>query len=448
MQRILILTLTILFLLFCGGVASAQTAVFVSASAADDSGSGQTWETAKRTLAGALAVAGGNAHIYVMAGEYAVAAELTIPSGVTVMGGFATTSTGTDTSQRQWPGANSQWTDLTRCTVLDGGMAHRVATVSAGGTLESCIVRHGKTSANGGGLLVDGGTVSHCVITRCMAHSPVAGTPSKGGGVYVQNNGSLLNCVVCFNRADNGYGVAGASGNAINNTIVQNYATDCGTLTDYDNNVYQTVVIGSQCWMRENLRVTHYSDGTEVAAGEQTSSSTAYYYNPGTSASETGTFGLLYNLRAARRASQDTYTDNNPSGMQGICPAGWHLPSNAEFEQMVNFLSHNTQNLCQNNTANVGKSLASTQNWQTSNTSCAVGNNLSDNNLSLFAAQPAGYYDGAFQSLYTECRFWTASRNGTTNSQCVYRGLNYNGATFLYDYMTQEKGCSVRCVKN
>ena len=446
MQRILVLTLTILFLLFCGERVSAQTAVFVAASAADDSGDGSSWATAKKTVAAGIAAAGTNGTVYVMVGEYAVDAELTVPSGVTVTGGYSSSSAGTDLSQRRSPGINYTWGDPTQCTILSGNSTHRMVTVL--GTLEGCVVRHGHSSGNGGGVLIDGGTVSHCVLTNCTAHSNENGTEAKGGGAYITNDGSLLNCVVCYNRADNGYGVAGMSGNAINNTIVQNYATNCGTLTDYDDNEYQTVMIGSQCWMRENLRVTHYADGTAVAAGEQTSSTTAYYYNPGTSASETETFGLFYNLRAARRASHDTYTDNNPSGMQGICPAGWHLPSNAEFEQMVNFLAHDAQNLCQNTTANVGKSLASTQNWQTSDAGCAVGNILAENNFSLFSAQPAGYYDGAFQSLYAECRFWTASRNGSTNSQCVYRGLTNDNATLLYNYLTQEKGCSVRCVKN
>lgn len=430
----------------CVMFAQAQTDIFVSAAQADDSGDGSSWATAKKTVAAGIAAAGTNGTVYVMVGEYAVDAELTVPSGVTVTGGYSSSSTGTDLSQRRSPGINYTWGDPTQCTILSGNSTHRMATVL--GTLEGCVVRYGHSSGNGGGVLIDGGTVSHCVLTNCTAHSNENGTEAKGGGAYITNDGSLLNCVVCYNRADNGYGVAGMSGNAINNTIVQNYATNCGTLTDYDDNEYQTVMIGSQCWMRENLRVTHYADGTAVAAGEQTSSTTAYYYNPGTSASETETFGLLYNLRAARRASHDTYTDNNPSGMQGICPAGWHLPSNAEFEQMVNFLAHDAQNLCQNTTANVGKSLASTQNWQTSDAGCAVGNILADNNFSLFSAQPAGYYDGAFQSLYAECRFWTASRNGSTNSQCVYRGLTNDNATLLYNYLTQEKGCSVRCVKN
>lgn len=442
MKRIAIIGL---WLLLCGGL-RAQTSVFVSAAQADDSGNGSSWATAKRTLAGALAVAGGNAHIYVMVGEYDVFAELTIPSGVSIKGGYLTTSTGTDLSQRRFPGINNTWDDPEQCTVLSGDNSHRIATVQ--GALEGCVVRNGRTSGNGGGVLINGGTVTHCVITNCTAHSNDSGSEAKGGGAYIDNNGSLLNCVVCNNRADNGYGVAGMSGNAVNNTIVQNYATDCGTLTDYDNNEYQTVMIGTQCWMRENLHVTHYADGTVVAAGEQTSSTTAYYYNPGTSASETETFGLLYNLQAARRGSHDNYTNNNPSGMQGICPAGWHLPSNAEFEQMAAFLTHNPENLCQNETANVGKTLSAAQQWNTSTTSCAVGNNLANNNLSLFSALPAGYYDGAFQSLYAECRFWTASRNGTTNSQCVYRGLSYNNATLQYNNMTQEKGCSVRCVKN
>ena len=79
---------------------------------------------------------------------------------------------------------------------------------------------------------------------------------------------------------------------------------------------------------------------------------------------------------------------------------------------------------------------------------CAVGNDLTANNLSLFEAQPAGSYDGSFSGLYSRCRFWTASRNGTNSSECVYRSLVYNNATFSSDYTSSEKGFSVRCVKN
>ena len=390
--------------------------VFVSASATDDSDNGLSWETAKRTVGAALAAAGGNGHVCVMAGLYEEAAELVIPAGVTVTGGYATTSAGTDTTQRQLPGANSQWTNLSRCTVLDGGLAHRVATVQTGGRLEGCVVRHGKSSVHGGGVLVDGGTVTHCVITLCMAHDIADDQPAKGGGVYVQNNGTLCNSVVCFNRADNGYGAAAASGSVTNNTITRNYGFNCGTVTDYDNNVYATVLIGEQCWMRENLRVTHFADGTAISNALTTSTSEPRYYNAGTSAAETETFGLLYNVAAARHGTQSNYTDN------------------AYY--------------CGQSANNLAKALSATEYWQISDVSCAVGNDLSANNITLFEARPAGSYDGSFNGLYTQGFFWTTSRNGSSNSDCVYWTLSYDNAVFSSNYTTSEKGFSVRCVKN
>ncbi len=436
-----------LVLICCSLAVSAQTEIFVSASSADDSGAGISWGTAKRTLAAALTTANGNANIRVMAGEYELPSELTIPNGVHITGGYATGSTGTDLSQQHNPGDNSTWRDATHSTILSGEHLHRVATVNSGGSLEGCVVLNGRASDKGGGILLNGGTVSHCVITSCIAFSPTNGTPAKGGGIYM-NSGLLINCVVCYNRADNGYGVAGMNGEAVNNTITQNYAVSCGTVTDYDGNEYATVVIGAQCWMRENLRVTHFADGTEIPAGVTASAATAYYYNPGSAASETRQFGLLYNLRAARRASHDSFTDDNPSGMQGVCPDGWHLPSNPEFDEMAEFLRHDASNTCGSIPDNLSKTLAVDSLWVTATPTCAVGNNVASNNQSLFSAPPSGYYNGAFNALYQQCRFWTTSRANNANSLCVYRGITHNGSILEYGYYTAEYGCSVRCVKN
>lgn len=434
----------LIFVLLC---AHAHAQVFVSASAADDSGAGTSWETAKRTVGAALAMAGSSSNVYVMVGEYVLETELVIPAGVTVKGGYAVGSTGTDVSQRHNPGGNSNWGNPTLCTILSGNYTHRIATVNAGSALESCVVRFGRTSGNGGGILLNGGTLSHCVVMNCMAYNPTGQTEARGGGVYMQS-GSLLNCVVCFNRADNGYGVAGMGGNAINNTVTQNYPMSCGTVTDYDQNEYATVVIGNQCWMRENLRTTHFADGTAISAGQTTSDLTPLYYNPATVGAETHIFGLLYNLRAARHASHDSFTDDNPSGMQGICPDGWHLPSNAEFEQMLAFLRHDAANTCGGNDDNLAKSLAVDSLWLTSSVTCGVGNGVEENNRSLFSAPPAGHYNGSFQAIYQQGRFWTTSRANNVNSHCVYRGLSNNTTTLEYGFQTAENGCSVRCVKD
>lgn len=443
----------LLFSIFlcCTLALSAQTNFFVSAARSDDSGEGTSWETAKQTITAAIATAHPNGSdlviIHVMVGYYELPSELVIPTGVTIRGGYLPNSTGVDLTQRRNPGNNSFWSNPSACTILSGQHLHRVATVQNGGGLEACVVRDGLTSTIGGGLLIQGGSAFNNVITNCMAYNQENMEDAKGGGVYLQS-GSLTNCVVCFNRAGNGYGVAGMGGSAISNTITQNYGIHCGTLVDIDHNEYETVIIGEQCWMRENLRTTRYADGDPIAQGMEPSALTPYYYNPATVGTEIRVYGLLYNLRAARRASHDSYSEANPSGMQGVCPDGWHLPSNAEFNQMLHFLSLDTANTCGGSAGNLAKSLALDDYWHATNVPCAIGNSLVDNNLSMFSSTPAGYYDGSYQQINQQCRYWTSSRESGVNSRCIYRGLSYDQATVTQTFNTAEYGCSVRCVKD
>lgn len=92
-----------------------------------------------------------------------------------------------------------------------------------------------------------------------------------------------------------------------------------GTVTDYDGNVYETVIIGTQTWMKENLRSLHYADGTAIDE--------VYVYDD--NESNASIFGRLYTWIAATRDSKST---------QGICPDGWHVPSKAECETLINYL--------------------------------------------------------------------------------------------------------------
>lgn len=255
-------TLLLMILSLCFVSAVGETAIFVSP-AGDDSNNGATWETAKATLAGALTAATGNTHIYMMVGNY-TCNDVIIPSGVTVTGGYVNTSTGTDTTLREYPGENSRWGNTTLCTILDAGQTSRVATINNGGKLEGCVVTDGKVTDKGGGVLIDGGIVMHCVIINNVALEN-ADLSAKGGGVYICNNGNLLNCVVAKNYANNGPAVAGADGTLTNNTITANIAVaNCGIVTDIDGNVYGTIVIGNQCWMAENLRTTRYANGSQI----------------------------------------------------------------------------------------------------------------------------------------------------------------------------------------
>ncbi len=437
--------LSLIFTLLMATMLHCQSLLFVSPNG-NDSQDGRSWSTAKGTIGGALTAATNGATICLKVGDYHLSSEISIPSNVTVVGGFSAASSGTDTTHREHPGKNENWANVNKVSIISGDGGHRLFTIQANGRIESCVLKYGYSNAHGGGLLLNGGTASHCVITECAAHN--SSHNATGGGVYMQNNAQLFNCVVCFNRADNGYGVAGSSGNAVSNTITQNYGTNCGTVSDYDGNTYATVVIGPQCWMAEHLRTTHFADGTPIIHGDSASSSTPLYYNVGSSGQETRTFGFLYNLQAARRGSQDSYSEDVPSGIQGVCPNGWHLPSNAEFDAMLNYLTYDHLNCCNGQTAQVGKSLASQSNWNASANDCAVGNDLSGNNHSGFNAQPSGYFNGSFTEMYSKACFWTTSRSDNVSSRCIYRLLQYDSNTFNNGYFNSNFACSVRCIKD
>lgn len=288
-------------LMLCACMLQAPAQVFVSSSLGNDGNSGQTWETAKRTLPAALSVivdstGVGSGDVYMMVGDYGLTAEVTIPAGVTVRGGYRTDSHSTDTNLRRFPGVNSRWTDTTYCSIISGAGTHRIAWV--GGVIDGCVVRNGYTDGFGGGLFLDGGIARHCVIKECDAIDPLDGT-ARGGGVYVRNNAQLLNCVVTQNRADDGAGVAGSGSTLINNTITNNTPLGCGPVQDYDGNVYKTVVIGDQCWMRESLRTTHFSDGTYIplyTSGDELANTLRFdgYYNF-MNAEILQKYGYLYN---------------------------------------------------------------------------------------------------------------------------------------------------------
>ena len=105
------------------------------------------------------------------------------------------------------------------------------------------------------------------------------------------------------------------------------------TVTDYDGNVYQTVQIGLQCWMAENLRTTHFADGTFIPMGVvgDESNFTYYRYYPNGDSTIVNVYGYHYNWKTAMHGAGSS--NSNPSNQQGVCPSGWHLPSRAEWQE-------------------------------------------------------------------------------------------------------------------
>ena len=416
--------------------AHAQTNVFVNAAAANDNGDGTTWATAKQSLASALTLAGTNGTVFVKAGTYSLTEELEIPTGVTVMGGFVPSAMGTDTSLRHLPGVNSNWQDETWCSIIKGNRTFRIATVS--GTLEGCVVTNGQTSTIGGGLLIDGGTARYCVIIGCDAVSDEDAS-AEGGGAYIRNNGTLINCVVTECRGDNGSAVSGEDGSLINNTITRNWPSQCGTVTDYDGNVYHTVRLGDQCWMRENLRTTHFADGTAIATTSGTSNTVPYYYQ----SSNPVVQGLYYNWAAVMNGAVGN--NENPSGVQGICPDGWHVPSAAEWTELEQFVNSIPHYRCGTGSNSIAKALSAQTGWRTYSTSCVPGNAQDANNATNFNAVPAGYWDGSVSNTGYYAAFSSTTVSTSCSNYHIGRYLYYSNSTFrtadcnnyCYDYYGQ-----------
>ena len=223
---------------------------------------------------------------------------------------------------------------------------------------------------------------------------------------------------------------------------VKNFTTEpaatftCGTSTvkDVDNNEYNTVQIGDQCWMKENLRTSTNTAGT------------GNIYTPTTSGYDVNTYGRLYDWKAMMQGA--LYSDANPSGVQGICPAGWHVPSDAEWTQLTTYVGSQSEYQCGGRSNIIAKALASTTGWTTSIATCAVGNTPADNNATGFSAVPAGcYYASDGYSDFGGCAyFWSTTQ--VISNYAYNQGLYYSNASVPRSNSHVNYGFSVRCLKD
>ena len=213
---------------------------------------------------------------------------------------------------------------------------------------------------------------------------------------------------------------------ALNNALF----FECGTskMTDADGNEYETVLIGSQCWTKTNLRVAPAGATDMTSSGASSYTEPYYYVN---SSVDAATYGYYYNWEAAKLA----------------CPTGWHLPSDAEWTALRDYVSGQSEYTCGGNTNYIAKVLASTEGWHTHSNTCVVGNNPSLNNATGFSAVPAGLCDGSsFYGAGDGAYFWSSTENGSGNAWDRY--LYYSRAN-VYRYNDGKlNGFSVRCLRD
>ena len=221
------------------------------------------------------------------------------------------------------------------------------------------------------------------------------------------------------------------------------------SVTDVDGNMYSTVQIGDQCWMRSNLRATHYADGTAIPIGNSSSNTDPYYYDYSNQRFTLRERGYLYNWPAAMHGAASSNTV--PSNVQGICPDGWHLPSDAEWTNLENYVKSQSQYWCGGNSNDIAKALASTYGWKNYNNiiSCLPGTDTATNNATGFSAIPAGVCAyGNLSSCYENCFLWSATDNGNGSTTAWYRRLHNGNTNFPIGRDVKSHGCSVRCLKD
>ena len=284
-------------------------------------------------------------------------------------------------------------------------------------------------SVTGSGSYKDGETVT------------ITAVPAEGHSFIRWNDGDATNprkIVVC---GDAEY-VAMFSDKA--GTIVHN------AVIDYDGNSYDAIWIGSQLWMRENLRTTHYADGTEIPADYLNSSLTdPYYYSYTDLYHPLEKLGHYYNWPAAMHG--EASSSANPSGVQGVCPSGWHLPSDAEWTTMEQTQTAMDVSNFDWRGDHAGK-LAG-EGWDASSKVGAPGNESDPNhNASGFSAFPAGFVDNGYGSptphyMGQFAHFWSATRDNIYNSAWC-RDLYLNEARVNRDLSSMKSGFSVRCVRD
>ena len=218
------------------------------------------------------------------------------------------------------------------------------------------------------------------------------------------------------------------------------------TLTDYDGNIYNTVQIGQQCWMKENLRTTKYADGTSIALGSIPSTTIAYRYYPDNNSSNVNTYGYLYNWKAVMRNSSSS--DANPSGVQGICPTGWHVPSDEEWKQLTNYVSSQSLYVCDGNNTYIAKALAFNAGWREHYHTGVVGNYQSSNNATGFSALPAGSFYGNYRYVGYFASFWSTTQTQEKKGYAYNRHIYYNEANVDRSSKLKSNGYSVRCLRD
>ncbi len=214
------------------------------------------------------------------------------------------------------------------------------------------------------------------------------------------------------------------------------------TVIDIEGNIYKTIRIGGQLWMAENLKTKTFNDGTPIQLVTDNKAwynmkTPAYCWYNNDESTNKNKYGALYNWYAA--------------GSGKLCPLGWHVSSDNDWQELENYLVANGHNSNKGTSEMIGKSLAAKTGWNPSSMPSDVGSDLLPEfiNKSGFSALPGGFRttNGGFSSPEGIGGYWWTSTEKNENQAWFKNLINYRGTL---EEVAQSKyfGCSIRCVKN
>ena len=217
--------------------------------------------------------------------------------------------------------------------------------------------------------------------------------------------------------------------NSVNQPVME------GTVNDIDGNVYHTVKIGTQTWMIENLKTTHFTDSTAIpmvsdsAAWRNLTTPGCCWYN-NDSTTNKNIYGALYNWYAVNSLK--------------LAPKGWHIPTDADWSTLENYVT-----IYQYNSGSLSKILASKSYWNNSTSTGAIGLTPSLNNSSDFSAVPGGSRENnkfSFNSKGLKGTLWSSTVESDTTALSFV--MSYDNSSV--DRYSKQKwnGLSVRCIKD
>ncbi len=227
------------------------------------------------------------------------------------------------------------------------------------------------------------------------------------------------------------------------------------SVTDYEGNEYPVVRIGSQCWLAQNMRCTHSPRGYLTISVNYTDYVGAFYYNYSSPTIPVEDRGLFYNWAAAMDTTT-AYITPTFTNRRGICPKGWHVPSDAEWTTLTNYVSSQADFWCGDTNVNISKALAGPKNWfgWSYGDDCDVGNAPEYNNATGFSAFPSGHAGDCdheyviISQVQREVSFWSSTSYYGYYPNAYYCRMLNSTSEVEHFYLCKKMGISVRCLRD